>query len=140
VFAKRWKDNPGPKNGDLVAAATVQGCAARTVPSINSGVAALPIKTNIELARNSDTIQANPANQRVYGPSSHNSPVGNGQGTIELALAELTQLQNGNGSVVANHRGRKSNRGRKSMGSEERQEVSLRMKKYWAEQRLKGNL
>ena len=57
---------------------------------------------------------------------------------IELALAELTQLQNGNGGiVVASHRGLRSNRGRKSMGSEERQEVSLRMKKYWAEQRLK---
>jgi prefoldin subunit 5 len=31
---------------------------------------------------------------------------------------------------------RRSKRGRKSMNSEERQEVSLRMKKYWATRRV----
>ena len=58
---------------------------------------------------------------------------------IALALAELKQLQNGNGgsSVMANQGSRKSKRGRKSMSSEEREEVSLRMKKYWAGRRSK---
>ena len=47
-------------------------------------------------------------------------------------------LQNGGGSgVTANHR--RSNRGRKSMESEEREEVSLRMKKYWAKHQETGN-
>jgi len=52
---------------------------------------------------------------------------------IDLALANLKRLQNGNydgTSVVANCR--KSNRGRKSMESAERLQVSERMKKYWA--------
>jgi hypothetical protein len=58
---------------------------------------------------------------------------------IEAALAGLKQLQNGNGgsSVMANQGSRKSKRGRKSMSSEEREEVSLRMKKYWAGRRSK---
>lgn len=52
--------------------------------------------------------------------------------TIEFVIAELEQLQNGNdsGSVVMKNR-----RGRKSMGSEERQQVSERMKRYWANRR-----
>jgi len=57
---------------------------------------------------------------------------------IALALAELKQLQNGNGDlngVMANHGSRKSSRGRKSMGAQEREEVSLRMKRYWASRR-----
>jgi hypothetical protein len=57
---------------------------------------------------------------------------------IELALAELRQLQNGNGDgggVIGNHRGHKSKRGRKSMGYEERLRVSERMKRYWANRR-----
>ena len=61
---------------------------------------------------------------------------------IELAIAELKQLHNGNGDgrgVMANDSGRKSNRGRKSMGSDERQEVSLRMKRYWASRRETGD-
>jgi len=33
---------------------------------------------------------------------------------------------------------RRSRRGRKSMDSEERQEVSLRMKKYWASRRVQA--
>jgi hypothetical protein len=58
--------------------------------------------------------------------------------SIELALTELRKLQNGNGAILLGYRpGLKLKRGRKSMGSEERQEVSLRMKKYWAGQRLK---
>jgi hypothetical protein len=57
---------------------------------------------------------------------------------IEITIAELEQLQNGGGSgVTANHR--RSNRGRKSMESEEREEVSLRMKKYWAKHQETGN-
>ena len=59
---------------------------------------------------------------------------------IEAALAGLKQLQNGNGDlngVMANHGSRKSSRGRKSMGAQEREEVSLRMKKYWAGRRSK---
>jgi hypothetical protein len=50
---------------------------------------------------------------------------------IELAIAELEQLQgtDGGGGVLANRRGRKS------MGSEERLEVSERMKRYWANRR-----
>ena len=57
---------------------------------------------------------------------------------IEAAIAELKQLQNGEGDgsgVMANHGSRKSSRGRKSMGSDEREEVSLRMKRYWASRR-----
>lgn len=51
---------------------------------------------------------------------------------IEFVIAELEQLQNGNdgGSVAMENR-----RGRKSMGSEERRQVSERMKRYWANRR-----
>jgi hypothetical protein len=62
--------------------------------------------------------------------------------SIELAVAELKRLQqtvNGNGiSMVANLGSRKSKRGRKSMGSEERLAVSERMKRYWASRREPG--
>jgi hypothetical protein len=51
---------------------------------------------------------------------------------IETAIAELEQLQTGNRSGNPSH---KSRRGRKSMGSDERQEVSERMRKYWAKRR-----
>jgi len=51
---------------------------------------------------------------------------------IERAIALLEQLQRNQGrsSTVAPKR-----RGRKSMGSEERREVSARMKRYWASRR-----
>ena len=59
--------------------------------------------------------------------------------SIELTIADLKRLQqtvNGDGTrMVATLRSRRSNRGRKSMGSDERQEVSLRMKRYWASRR-----
>jgi hypothetical protein len=53
---------------------------------------------------------------------------------VEATIALLEQLQNanGNGTGAPHH---KSKRGRKSMGSEEREEVSERMKKYWANRR-----
>ena len=49
------------------------------------------------------------------------------------AISALEALQNGaqSGSAAVG----RSRRGRKSMDSEERQEVSLRMKKYWASRR-----
>jgi hypothetical protein len=57
---------------------------------------------------------------------------------VEMAIAQLEKLQdaNGDGSGKPND---KSKRGRKSMGSEERQEVSLRMKRYWASRRETGD-
>jgi hypothetical protein len=53
---------------------------------------------------------------------------------LERVIASLEELQraaDANSHVV----GRSSRRGRKSMGSHERQEVSERMKKYWASRR-----
>ena len=49
------------------------------------------------------------------------------------AISALEALQQGSqsGSAAVT----RSRRGRKSMDSEERQEVSLRMKKYWANRR-----
>ncbi len=56
---------------------------------------------------------------------------------VEAAIAQLEQLQNanGNGSGDPHH---KSKRGRKSMRSEERTQVSERMKRYWANRRHGG--
>jgi hypothetical protein len=53
---------------------------------------------------------------------------------VKKVIAQLEQLQNahGNGSGDSHHR---SKRGRKSMESEERRQVSERMKKYWASRR-----
>jgi hypothetical protein len=48
---------------------------------------------------------------------------------VELVIAELEQLQGKEGGVSSNRRGRKS------MGSEERQQVSERVKRYWANRR-----
>ena len=55
---------------------------------------------------------------------------------LERVIASLEELQR---VAVANPlaAGRIKRRGRKSMGSEERQEVSERMKKYWAGRRDK---
>jgi hypothetical protein len=53
---------------------------------------------------------------------------------LERVIASLEELQRAsaaNAQVV----GRSKRRGRKSMGSKERQEVSDRMKKYWADRR-----
>jgi hypothetical protein len=53
---------------------------------------------------------------------------------LERVIASLEELQraaDANSHVM----GRSKRRGRKSMGSEERQEVSERMKRYWASRR-----
>jgi hypothetical protein len=53
---------------------------------------------------------------------------------LERVIASLEELQraaDANSHVM----GRNKRRGRKSMGSDERQEVSERMKKYWASRR-----
>ena len=53
---------------------------------------------------------------------------------LEHVIASLEELQraaDANSHVMS----RSSRRGRKSMGSQERQEVSARMKKYWASRR-----
>ena len=48
---------------------------------------------------------------------------------LELVIAQMEQLQNTDvGSIAATV----NRRGRKSMGPEERQRVSERMKQYWA--------
>ena len=55
---------------------------------------------------------------------------------LERVIASLEELQRAattNPLAV----GRSKRRGRKSMGADERQEVSDRMKKYWAERRGK---
>ena len=59
------------------------------------------------------------------GPSKDNSRL------IIASLEELQRAADANSHVM----GRSKRRGRKSMGSEERQEVSERMKKYWAGRR-----
>jgi hypothetical protein len=53
---------------------------------------------------------------------------------LERVIASLEELQraaDANSHVIS----RPTRRGRKSMGSQERQEVSERMKKYWASRR-----
>ena len=54
--------------------------------------------------------------------------------SLMRAISALEALQgSAAGAAAAGHR---SKRGRKSMNSDERQEVSLRMKKYWASRRV----
>ena len=53
---------------------------------------------------------------------------------LEKVIASLEELQRAAGGAPAVPRAGKR-RGRKSMGSKERQEVSERMKKYWASRR-----
>jgi hypothetical protein len=53
---------------------------------------------------------------------------------LERVIASLEELQRA--AAADSHTvGRSKRRGRKSMGSQERQEVSERMKKYWADRR-----
>ncbi len=53
---------------------------------------------------------------------------------LERVIASLEELQRTSGNVpVLPHSGKR--RGRKSMSSKERREVSDRMKKYWASRR-----
>jgi hypothetical protein len=57
---------------------------------------------------------------------------------LEHVITSLEALQQG--SAAGLHPEKKTNRGRKSMGSEERREVSERMRKYWAARRKKKTL
>jgi hypothetical protein len=52
-------------------------------------------------------------------------------------ISALEALQQG--SQLESVTVQRSRRGRKSMDSEERQEVSLRMKKYWASRRMSAS-
>ena len=54
---------------------------------------------------------------------------------LERVIASLEELQRA-ADVNSQVMGRPKRRGRKSMGSQERQEVSERMKKYWAGRRV----
>ena len=53
---------------------------------------------------------------------------------LERVIASLEELHRTSGSLPSLPSGAKR-RGRKSMGSKEREEVSLRMKRYWASRR-----
>lgn len=53
---------------------------------------------------------------------------------LERVIASLEELHRTSGSLPSLPPGAKR-RGRKSMGSKEREEVSLRMKRYWAGRR-----
>jgi hypothetical protein len=53
--------------------------------------------------------------------------------TLLRAISALESLQQDH--ILGSAAARRSRRGRKSMDPEERQEVSLRMKKYWASRR-----
>jgi hypothetical protein len=53
---------------------------------------------------------------------------------LERVITSLEELQQAAGSVSAVS-GTRKRRGRKSMDAKERQEVSERMKKYWASRR-----
>ena len=56
--------------------------------------------------------------------------------SLVRAISALEALQHD--SQISQAVVRRSRRGRKSMAPEERQEVSLRMKKYWAARRVSG--
>jgi hypothetical protein len=53
---------------------------------------------------------------------------------LERVIASLEELHRTSGALPSFPAGAKR-RGRKSMGSQEREEVSLRMKRYWASRR-----
>jgi hypothetical protein len=54
---------------------------------------------------------------------------------LERVIASLEELQRTAGAIPPILKGAGSRRGRKSMSAKERQEVSERMKKYWANRR-----
>jgi hypothetical protein len=54
---------------------------------------------------------------------------------LERVIASLEDLQRTAGALPALQKGGEVRRGRKSMNAKERQEVSERMKKYWASRR-----
>jgi len=57
---------------------------------------------------------------------------------LEHVITSLEALQQGSTAGLPTEK--KSNRGRKSMGAEERREVSERMRKYWAARRKKKTM
>ena len=57
---------------------------------------------------------------------------------LERVIASLEELHRTSGTLPSVPTGAKR-RGRKSMGSKEREEVSLRMKRYWASRRKAGS-
>jgi len=57
---------------------------------------------------------------------------------LERVIASLEELQRTSGSLPELPKATKR-RGRKSMSSQERQEVSERMKKYWESRRKSGD-
>jgi hypothetical protein len=57
---------------------------------------------------------------------------------LERVIASLEDLQRAAGGGIPPTPGSGKRRGRKSMGQDERQEVSERMKKYWARRRKPG--
>jgi hypothetical protein len=57
---------------------------------------------------------------------------------LERVIASLEELQRSGGAVVPKLPDTGHRRGRKSMGTKERQEVSERMKKYWDDRRKRG--
>jgi hypothetical protein len=57
------------------------------------------------------------------------------KGKLDRSIAALEELASGRAGQPALTRNR---RGRKSMGAEEREQVSARMKEYWAKRRRSG--
>jgi hypothetical protein len=57
---------------------------------------------------------------------------------LERVIASLEDLQRAAGGGIPPAPGGGKRRGRKSMGADERQEVSDRMKRYWASRRKPG--
>ena len=57
---------------------------------------------------------------------------------LERVIASLEDLQRAAGGGIPPVPGAGKRRGRKSMGADERQEVSDRMKRYWASRRKPG--
>ena len=57
---------------------------------------------------------------------------------LEHVITSLEAVQQGSAAGLPPQK--KTNRGRKSMGAEERREVSERMRKYWAARRKKKTL
>jgi hypothetical protein len=58
---------------------------------------------------------------------------------LERVIASLEDLQRAAGGGIPPSPSSLKRRGRKSMGADERQEVSERMKKYWATRRNQGS-
>lgn len=58
---------------------------------------------------------------------------------LERVITAMEDLQRSGTGNIPDMLRIKSRRGRKSMGPEERQDVSARMKKYWASRRTSGN-